>query len=179
MNRHCCRRPGGFPAGGEIEDGFTCTHCHGYVCAAAGLSGVRHRNHCPYCLWSRHLDLSVAGDRLSACKAPMQPVGLTFKRCRKRYGGGRGELMLIHACVECGRVSINRLAADDDASRIMEVFTTSLDLAGPFKVRLNAGGILPLVEIDEEDVRLRLFGARSSPDRIAVSWELEKSMIDA
>jgi hypothetical protein len=47
---------------------------------------VRNRNHCPYCLWSRCLDLFRAGDRLSACKAPMQPVGLALKHTRKKYG---------------------------------------------------------------------------------------------
>jgi RNHCP domain len=69
-----------------IENGFKCVHCHGFVSLASGLSGVRNRNHCPYCLFSRHLDLHAPGDRLSACKALMQPVGLTIKAVRKKYG---------------------------------------------------------------------------------------------
>ena len=60
-------------------------HCHVIVSSAHLLSGVNNRNHCPYCLWSCHLDLYTAGDRLSACKAPMKPIGLTMKRSRNKY----------------------------------------------------------------------------------------------
>ncbi len=59
---------------------FKCIHCHHLVPADSLVSGVINRNHCPYCLYSRHLDLHQAGDRLSACKSQMQPVALTFKR---------------------------------------------------------------------------------------------------
>jgi len=112
---------------------FRCARCGYLVSSACQLSGVNNRNHCPYCLWSRHLDLYAAGDRLSACKAPMQPVALTAKRSRNKYGHGRGELMLVHQCTDCGHVSINRIAADDDASTLLEVFTASFML--PAQVR--------------------------------------------
>jgi hypothetical protein len=86
------------------------------VSSAHLLSGVNNRNHCSYCLWSCHLDLFAAGDRLSACKAPMKPIGLTMKKSRNKYQRERrGELMLIHECVECRTLSINRIAADDDS----------------------------------------------------------------
>jgi len=107
---------------------FRCAHCGYIVSSAHWLSGVHNRNHCPYCLWSRHLDLYTAGDRLSACKAPMRPVALTSKRSRNKYRSGRGELMLVHQCTDCGGVSINRIAADDDAGTLLEVFNASLSL---------------------------------------------------
>ena len=94
---------------------FRCAHCHNIVPAAHIVSGVNNRNHCPYCLWSFHLDLFVAGDRLSACKGQMRPIGLTMKKSRNKYQiKSRGELMLIHECIECRTLSINRIAADDD-----------------------------------------------------------------
>lgn len=106
---------------------FKCGHCHVLVSSAHLLSGVNNRNHCPYCLWSCHLDLYAAGDRLCACKGQMKPVGLTMKVSRNKYRlDGRGELMLVHQCVECGTLSINRVAADDDSSTIMAVFQESL-----------------------------------------------------
>jgi hypothetical protein len=75
---------------------FTCAHCHVIVSSAHILSGVNNRNHCPYCLWSCHLDLYVAGDRLSACKGQMEPIGLTLKMGRNKYQRvARGELMLV------------------------------------------------------------------------------------
>ena len=109
----------------QAEDGFPCRHCGAFVSSAIALAGVVNRNHCPYCLWSRHLDLERAGDRLSACKAPMKPVGLTQKRTAKKYGGA-GELMLVHRCTGCARVSLNRLAADDDPQAVLAVFEGSL-----------------------------------------------------
>ena len=66
---------------------FECGHCHQHVSAEPQQAGTRNRNHCPYCLWSKHVDLREAGDRLAACKGPMQPVGLTLKRGHKKYGG--------------------------------------------------------------------------------------------
>jgi len=137
---------------------FRCAHCHHLVSSAHLFSGVNNRNHCPYCLWSRHLDLYSAGDRLSACKAPMQPVALTAKRCRDKYGHGRGELMLIHLCVDCDDVSINRIAADDNAQTLLDVFNASFAL--PVRTR----DLLLEDEIDilpPEDLlllQLQLFG---------------------
>jgi len=107
---------------------FRCAHCGHLVSSAHWLSGVNNRNHCPYCLWSCHLDLYVAGDRLSACKAPMRPLALTTKRNRNKYSCGHGELMLVHQCMDCSSISINRIAADDDAETLLEVFNTSLAL---------------------------------------------------
>jgi hypothetical protein len=100
------------------SDGFRCLYCENYVCAE--MSGVRNRNHCPYCLSSRHLDQFEAGDRLSACKGRMIAEGLTFKCVVKKYAGhGLGELMLVHRCEGCGKVSINRIASDDNEVRIL------------------------------------------------------------
>ena len=37
--------------------------------------------------------------------------------------------MLVHTCLECDTVSINRIAADDDPERILAVFHSSLDVS--------------------------------------------------
>jgi hypothetical protein len=59
----------------------------------------------------------------------MKPIGLTLKRSRNKYQPEpHGELMLVHACVDCGIVSINRIAADDDPEAILFVFQSSLDI---------------------------------------------------
>lgn len=117
----------------QVCGDFRCAHCHNLVSSARLLAGVNNRNHCPCCLWSRHLDLYSAGDRLSACKAPMQPLALTLKRRRNKYGHGSGELMLVHLCTDCGDISINRIAADDDAQSLLEVFSASSAL--PIRIR--------------------------------------------
>jgi hypothetical protein len=122
---------------------------------------VQNRNHCPYCLWSRHLDLFQAGDRLAACKEKMQPIGLTLKRTRKKYGAAAfGELMLIHRCIECGKVALNRIAADDDARTVFKLYESSLALEGTTKTQLDLSGIHILDGADIEVVRSQLFGKR-------------------
>jgi len=145
------------------KDGFVCKHCRHFVSSAFLLSGVHNRNHCPYCLWSRHLDLEAAGDRLSACKAPMRPIGLTVKLTRRKYGYGHGELMLIHQCSDCGRLSINRLAADDDRENLFIVFEQSLHMEAPLRLRLASERIRPLSEQEIKSVSSQLFGALDRP----------------
>ena len=143
---------------GEAANGFVCAACHGFVPTESGLSCVQNRNHCPYCLWSRHLDLYTAGDRLSACKALMQPIGLTIKRTYKKYGSCYSELMLVHACKECEALSINRIAADDNPQAIMTVFEGMSHIEKGVLSRLKTEGIQLLGEAEKSLVLRQLFG---------------------
>jgi hypothetical protein len=155
---------------GFRDGNFLCLHCRQPVSFDPIRSAVHNRNHCPYCLWSRHVDLVQAGDRLAACKAPMRPVGVAVKRTRKKYTGqamskhpggdpqgGTGELMLVHQCVECGKARVNRVAADDCYHTLWSVFEFSLNLDGS---QLAQDGINILHAEDEQLVRARLFGSR-------------------
>ena len=136
---------------------FICQHCGRFVSARPAVSGVVNRNHCPYCLHSRHVDLFKAGDRLCACKGLMAPVGLTLKHSRDKYANGaRGELMLVHCCTACGALSINRIAADDDAVIIMESLSRLTDTLAQ---QCLDQGITLLTEQDLTVVEQRLFGS--------------------
>ena len=88
--------------------GFLCKHCKREVSAES--YGTRQRNHCPYCLWSLHLDESP-GDRQSACRSLMEPIGVWVKR--------DGEWAIIHRCCACGVLRTNRVAGDDDPWAMM------------------------------------------------------------
>ena len=90
---------------------FRCQHCGREV--AQEVLGSTQRNHCPFCLWSRHVDVAI-GDRTSDCLASMEPIGVTFKQAG-------GELMLVHRCHGCNKISKNRLAGDDDAAAVLAV----------------------------------------------------------
>ena len=136
---------------------FKCAHCHVLVSSAHILSGVNNRNHCPYCLWSCHLDLYAAGDRLSACKGQMKPIGLTMKNSRNRYRlENRGELMLVHECIECGALSINRIAADDDPASLVAVFQASF--GSQIHSQCAGSGIQILTGKDADALHKQLFG---------------------
>ncbi len=147
---------------GGINSDFKCLQCRIYVSANPLLSGVHNRNHCPLCLWSRHMDLYKAGDRLAACRAAMQPLGLTLKTSAKKYGSNQGELMLIHVCTACGAVSINRIATDDDNDAIFQVFENSLHLDARAQARLKDSQVAVLQAGDAWLVERRLWGGRQS-----------------
>lgn len=148
-----------FPNRGKhMEDGFPCKKCGFFVITNPCVSGVQNRNHCPCCLWSRHMDLLKAGDRLSACKDLMKPIGLTMKKYDRKYGVGLGELMLVHQCSACNTISINRIASDDIPQIILEVLKTSTGLSDSLRGSLRLSGIKLLSCSDAGIVQAGLFG---------------------
>ena len=138
---------------------FQCVHCRRSVSADWLMAGVKNRNHCPYCMWSRHLDLYEAGDRLSACKMAMQPAALTLKKTNKKYGvTAAGELMLVHLCTDCGKVSINRIAADDDLDTVLRIYEQSLEMDAYTRLMIENAGIRPLDHTGRPILMAQLFG---------------------
>ncbi len=122
--------------------------------------GTAHRNHCPLCLWSKHVDLEKPGDRKSECQAGMKPIGLTFKHEEvDKYGKlQQGELMLIHECTGCGKISINRIAGDDNPEAILKVFKESQELSPEKRNQLERNGIEILLRETKEKILTQLFG---------------------
>jgi hypothetical protein len=71
-----------------------------------------------------------------------------------------GELMLIHRCTMCAKVAINRIAADDSAAAIMQIFDGSAQTSADCHAELERMGVSLLVIVDADLVRERLFGKR-------------------
>ena len=55
--------------------GFICLNCTKII---KKLTNGSYRNHCPYCLYSLHLD-NQPGDRANKCRGLMEPISLTYK----------------------------------------------------------------------------------------------------
>lgn len=91
-------------------DTFPCGHCGTDVSLDA--PGTAHRNHCPACLWSRHLD-DTPGDRAADCGASMEPIAVTARP--------DGEWLLVHRCLGCGVLHLNRTAGDDSPLLLLHV----------------------------------------------------------
>jgi RNHCP domain len=83
---------------------FRCGNCGLDVSVRA--VGSAHRNHCPNCLWSRHLDEDVPGDRAAECRSLMEPIAISVR--------GDGEWVLVHRCTGCHAVHLNRSSGDDN-----------------------------------------------------------------
>ncbi|WP_157747518.1 RNHCP domain-containing protein [Cohaesibacter sp. ES.047] len=128
----------------KAADGeFRCTHCKQMVFTATAM-GTVHRNHCPHCLHSVHVD-TKPGNRASTCQSRMIPVGLTIKHNGfDKYGKARcGDVMLVHHCSGCGAVNINRIAGDVSCDRIIDVFEGSLSMDHAQKATIETKGIIP------------------------------------
>ena len=112
MNRENKRRTfeKGYYKDHPCGDVFTCRQCGRQVIPEG--AGSRHRNHCPNCLTSFHVD-EEPGDRAADCGGRMEPVAVWVKR--------GGEWAIIHRCVRCGKLSANRVAADDNPMKLMSI----------------------------------------------------------
>jgi hypothetical protein len=91
-------------------EGFICKNC-GSMIVPEG-AGSSHRNHCPNCLSSLHVD-DLPGDRTVDCHGIMEPIGVWIRE--------NGEWAIIHRCTRCGRLSSNRIAADDNPVKLMSI----------------------------------------------------------
>jgi hypothetical protein len=91
-------------------DTFRCGHCR--LDVSMDAPGTQHRNHCPSCLWSRHLD-DAPGDRAADCAGSMEPIGICVR--------AGGEWALVHRCGGCATLRINRIAGDDNPLLLMRL----------------------------------------------------------
>lgn len=91
-------------------DPFTCKVCGRLV--VPGGAGSDHRNHCPNCLSSVHVD-EKPGDRASDCHGVMEPIAVWVRKSE--------EWAIIHRCRICGKLSSNRIAADDNPMKLMAI----------------------------------------------------------
>jgi hypothetical protein len=92
------------------QENFICEKCGFFV------QGDGYTNHCPNCLWSKHLDLNP-GDRQAICQGLMEPIGVEFKR---------GKYSIVHRCVLCGVEKRNKMAKNDNFEVILELSTHPL-----------------------------------------------------
>ena len=88
----------------RIED-FVCEHC------GHAVKGGGYTNHCPKCLWSKHVDVNP-GDRAEKCGGMMEPV---------RIEGATPDYVLVHRCERCGIERRNKLSASDDMSAVAAI----------------------------------------------------------
>jgi uncharacterized CHY-type Zn-finger protein len=88
----------------NIED-FVCEHCD------KAVKGNGYTNHCPHCLWSKHVDINP-GDREALCLGMMKPIKLELEK---------NEHIITHECVICGYCKRNKLSNEDDFDIAIEV----------------------------------------------------------
>lgn len=91
----------------ELDEEFICEQCNKKI----GKLIYTSRDHCPYCLYSKHVDINP-GDRLNMCKGLLKPIGI------EKY---KDSYKIVYKCNKCGQIHKNIMARDDDMNKIIEV----------------------------------------------------------
>ena len=118
---------------------YTHTPSEGFVCARCGRAvasteqGTVHRNHCPFCLASRHVDIRP-GDRRASCGGTMHAVAVWTTQSN--------EWSIIHRCTRCGVMKSNRIAGDDDEGALLALALRPLSSL-PFPLETITRGTTP------------------------------------
>ena len=91
----------------ELDEGFICENCKKEVKPL----GYTSRDHCPYCLYSKHVDINP-GDRSNDCKGLLKPIGIEkFKDTYK----------ILYKCEKCQKEHKNIMAKDDSLDEIINI----------------------------------------------------------
>ena len=98
----------------RTREDFVCEHC------GESVHGDGYTNHCPRCLWSKHVDVTP-GDRAADCGALMRPVAVVT-------AGGR--LVLVQQCTACDHTWRNRVADQDDQDLLHTLVAVPLPAQG-------------------------------------------------
>jgi hypothetical protein len=89
------------------NESFICDNCGKEV----PKSNYTARDHCPFCLYSKHLDINP-GDRLNPCQGLMIPIGVEkFKDTFK----------ILYTCEKCGEKHKNIALRDDSMEEIIKL----------------------------------------------------------
>lgn len=93
-----------------IDESFICDNCHKKV----NPLGYTARDHCPYCLYSKHVDINP-GDRKETCHGSLIPIGIE-KSKKDKY-------KIIYKCNKCNKIKKNIQANDDNTDLIIKLST--------------------------------------------------------
>ena len=97
----------------RTTENFTCEHC------GTRVTGNGYTNHCPECLWSKHVDENP-GDRASLCGGAMEPTSVFVSS---------GTYRLRQTCRKCGLIRVQNSAREDSHEQLV------LLSAHPFNTR--------------------------------------------
>ena len=88
----------------KVKENFICDHC------GIQVIGTGYTNHCPNCLYSKHVDAKIPGDRASSCQELMEPIGINIKS---------GQTVITHRCLKCGQITHNKISENDNQEEII------------------------------------------------------------
>lgn len=87
------------------KEDFRCENCD------FDVVGNGFTNHCPKCLWSKHVDKNP-GDRGEDCGGLMRPFGVE---------GTQAGYSLLYRCQSCGFQNKNKVSEKDDFDAVLKI----------------------------------------------------------
>ena len=84
------------------------------MCGNCGnkVTGDGYTDHCPKCLWGKHVDEAIPGDRASECKGALEPVGAVYIK---------GKFKISYKCQKCRHIFNVREGKGDEREKLMEL----------------------------------------------------------
>lgn len=87
------------------REDFVCEKC------GAEVAGTGFTNHCPKCLWSKHVDKNP-GDRGESCGGLMRPASVE---------GTQIQYTILFVCEKCGAQKKNKVWPEDNFDEVLKV----------------------------------------------------------
>ena len=92
------------------DENFKCEICNKEVKAL----GYTARDHCPYCLTSKHVDINP-GDRFCNCHGTLIPISIEPAK--------KGNYKIVYKCEKCHLLKRNIMAKDDNMDLIIKIIS--------------------------------------------------------
>lgn len=91
-------------------ENFKCEHC------GEEIKGDGYTNHCPFCLWSKHVDVNP-GDRANECGGMMEPVKAFYEK---------DHWFATQKCEKCGEMKKIKLRDNDNLKVVEEIIAKDI-----------------------------------------------------
>ncbi len=89
----------------KVED-FKCGRC------GMEIKGNGYTDHCPKCLWGRHVDEKIPGDRASTCRKMMEPLRVLYEK---------GDYKIQYKCLGCQHQFTVKADKNDDREELLKL----------------------------------------------------------
>lgn len=99
------------------DEEFICENCGKKV----DKLGYTSRDHCPYCLCSKHVDC-LPGDRMESCHGILKPMQVELDS-KKGY-------VIVYKCSKCGAIRKNKAAEDDNKDLLIKLTVNGGEIYG-------------------------------------------------
>jgi len=90
----------------RVRENFVCEYC------GKKVIGDGYTDHCQKCLWGKHVDKKIPGDRESSCGGMMRPIESLYEK---------GKFKIKYVCEKCKHEFVVKEGKNDNRERLVEL----------------------------------------------------------